>query len=79
MDCFQAMLSLRERGSLSRLVCVEEDGLILAAAKKRVRFVMKLSHKTVIFELKNGTVDNSTITGMDMSTNTYFETVKMTL
>ena len=49
------------------------------ATMKLVRFLMKLNNESVTVELKNGTVINGTITGVDMSMNTHLKTVRLTM
>jgi small nuclear ribonucleoprotein D1 len=46
---------------------------------KLVRFLMKCTGEGVTVELKNGTVIQGTITGVDMSMNTHLKAVKMSI
>eukprot|EP00628_Pelagophyceae_sp_CCMP2097_P038673 CAMPEP_0184245830 /NCGR_PEP_ID=MMETSP0977-20130417/1651_1 /TAXON_ID=483370 /ORGANISM="non described non described, Strain CCMP2097" /LENGTH=157 /DNA_ID=CAMNT_0026551133 /DNA_START=132 /DNA_END=602 /DNA_ORIENTATION=+ len=45
---------------------------------KLVRFLMKLNNETVTVELKNGTVVQGTVAGVDVSMNTYLKNVALT-
>lgn len=46
---------------------------------KLVRFLMKLANETVTIELKNGTIVQGTVVGVDINMNTHLKTVKLTL
>lgn len=46
---------------------------------KLVRFLMKLANETVMIELKNGTVIQGTVTGVDIAMNTHLKNVKLTV
>merc|ERR1712190_318742 len=46
---------------------------------KLTRFLMKLVNESVSLELKNGTVVQGTITGVDTSMNTHLKQVKVTV
>ena len=45
---------------------------------KLVRFLMKLNNEVVTIELKNGTVVQGTISGVDISMNTFLKNVALT-
>jgi small nuclear ribonucleoprotein D1 len=49
------------------------------ANMKLVRFLMKLTNESITIELKNGSVVNGTITGVDMSMNTHLKKVRLTI
>eukprot|EP01053_Blabericola_migrator_P009367 Blabericola_migrator_1__9366@NODE_504_length_7967_cov_171_363291_g386_i0_p8_GENE_NODE_504_length_7967_cov_171_363291_g386_i0NODE_504_length_7967_cov_171_363291_g386_i0_p8_ORF_typecomplete_len129_score13_98LSM/PF01423_22/5_9e14DUF2642/PF10842_8/0_002DUF2642/PF10842_8/7_9e02SMATX/PF14438_6/0_0027ChiW_Ig_like/PF18683_1/0_019Gemin7/PF11095_8/0_049Hfq/PF17209_3/0_31_NODE_504_length_7967_cov_171_363291_g386_i020842470 len=46
---------------------------------KLVRFLMRLVNESVVVELKNGTVVQGTVVGVDISMNTHLKAVKMTV
>uniref|UniRef100_A0AC35TFN2 Small nuclear ribonucleoprotein Sm D1 n=1 Tax=Rhabditophanes sp. KR3021 TaxID=114890 RepID=A0AC35TFN2_9BILA len=46
---------------------------------KLVHFLMKLSHETVVVELKNGNQLQGTVTGVDIAMNIHLRQVKLTL
>lgn len=46
---------------------------------KLVRFLMKLASETVTIELKNGTIVQGSVIGVDINMNTHLKTVKLTL
>ncbi|RKO97920.1 hypothetical protein CXG81DRAFT_16013 [Caulochytrium protostelioides] len=45
---------------------------------KLVRFLMKCRNETVSIEMKNGSVVQGTVTGVDVHMNTHLKTVKVT-
>lgn len=45
------------------------------ASAQLVRFLMKLSNETVTIELKNGTIVNGTVAGVDVQMNTHLKQV----
>eukprot|EP00913_Durusdinium_trenchii_P035007 g32747.t1 len=62
----------------------EEEGRSTASsarslAMRLVRFLMKLSNESVVVELKNSTVVQGTITGVDMSMNVHMKNIKFTV
>eukprot|EP01056_Protomagalhaensia_sp_Gyna25_P001563 Protomagalhaensia_sp_Gyna_25__1562@NODE_1803_length_1524_cov_194_569697_g1480_i0_p2_GENE_NODE_1803_length_1524_cov_194_569697_g1480_i0NODE_1803_length_1524_cov_194_569697_g1480_i0_p2_ORF_typecomplete_len127_score13_84LSM/PF01423_22/1_5e13SMATX/PF14438_6/0_00073DUF2642/PF10842_8/0_0046DUF2642/PF10842_8/1_4e03Arrestin_N/PF00339_29/0_05Hfq/PF17209_3/0_14_NODE_1803_length_1524_cov_194_569697_g1480_i010791459 len=46
---------------------------------KLVRFLMRLVNESVVVELKNGTVIQGVVVGVDISMNTHLKSVKMTV
>jgi small nuclear ribonucleoprotein D1 len=46
---------------------------------KLVKFLMKLKNEVITVELKNGTVVNGTVIGVDIRMNTHLKNVKMTI
>lgn len=46
---------------------------------KLVRFLMRLANESVVVELKNGTVVQGTVVGVDMAMNTHLKSVKVTV
>ena len=80
---------MTEKGCLSWSIkfsigCLEDatlsiSMLIESIIMKLVRFLMKLVNEVVTIELKNGTVVNGTIVGVDINMNTHLKTVKLTL
>ncbi|KAF8820973.1 LSM domain-containing protein [Cardiosporidium cionae] len=46
---------------------------------KLVRFLMKLANETVVIELRNGTLVQGTVLGVDIAMNTHLKNVKLTL
>ena len=76
MDGLPSVLCLTERVAEQVGVCLL-NGLIIAKARKLVRFLMKFSHGDDRAGEWNGFY--GTISATDMSTSTYLKTVKITL
>lgn len=51
---------------------------LIIYSMKLVRFLMKLANETVTIELKDGTVVQGTIFGVDINMNIHLKTVKVT-
>ena len=49
------------------------------AKMKLVRFLMKLNNETVTIELKNGSIVQGTLEGVDIQMNSHLKNVKVTL
>ncbi|CAK0859437.1 unnamed protein product [Prorocentrum cordatum] len=54
-------------------------GALIKSAMRLVRFLMKLSNESVVVELKNSTIVQGTVTGVDMSMNTHMKNIKFTV
>ena len=61
---------------LQERVAVSHSYIVLSM--KLVRFLMKLANETVTIELKDGTVVQGTIFGVDINMNIHLKTVKVT-
>jgi small nuclear ribonucleoprotein D1 len=76
---FQKSTNLRSAAFINKPKPHSFPPLYYSATMKLVRFLMKLNNESVTIELKNGTVVNGTITGVDMSMNTHLKTVRLTM
>ncbi|CAE8598459.1 unnamed protein product, partial [Polarella glacialis] len=63
----------------SSATCTPSSPPHLANMVRLVRFLMKLSNESVVVELKNSTVVQGTITGVDMSMNAHMKNIKFTV
>merc|ERR1712203_262977 len=66
-------------GDQSSIICRGQHRVHFGRNMRLVRFLMKLSNESVVVELKNSTVVQGTITGVDMSMNAHMKNIKFTV
>merc|ERR1712217_262487 len=66
-------------GDQSSITCRGQHRVHFGRNMRLVRFLMKLSNESVVVELKNSTVVQGTITGVDVSMNTHMKNIKFTV